>query len=142
MKYQWCRVQWFVGEIGSCQVQRSKKEFALSGSEQNPDFTSAKWKEVIRQRVLSGARATGPVEAFKEHGADFIVADTLDDLVRQMNALTGEGLIDHDHLHAQIAARDHDDVAGFEDARDRLRLDRFGALDLGADSAVTAGFSQ
>ena len=83
-----------------------KKEFALSGSEQNPDFTSGKWKEVIRQRILSGARATDPVEAFKEHGADFIVADTLGQLVTQMNALTGEDLIDAAHLEAQIAARD------------------------------------
>ena len=57
-----------------------KKEFALSGSEQNPDFTSGKWGEVIRQRVLNKA-ATGPVEAFKEKGADFVVADTLEALV-------------------------------------------------------------
>ena len=83
-----------------------KKEFALSGSEQNPDFTSAKWKEVIKQRILSGKRATDPVEAFKEHGEDFVVADTLSELVAGMNALTGEGLIDEDHLSAQIAARD------------------------------------
>lgn len=83
-----------------------KKEFALSGSEQNPDFTSAKWKEVIKQRILSGSRATDPVEAFKEHGADFIVADTLPELVAKMNALTGENLIDEKTLEGQIAARD------------------------------------
>lgn len=83
-----------------------KKEFALSGSEQNPDFTSAKWVEVIKQRILSGKRATDPVEAFKTHGEDFIVADTLEDLVAQMNALTNEPLIDVDHLRDQIAARD------------------------------------
>jgi len=83
-----------------------KKEFALSGSEQNPDFTSAKWKEVIKQRILSGKRATDPVEAFKEHGADFVVADTLPELVAGMNKITGAGLIDETHLKAQIAARD------------------------------------
>ncbi|SFR19690.1 FAD-binding dehydrogenase [Poseidonocella sedimentorum] len=83
-----------------------KKEFALSGSEQNPDFTSGKWSEVIRQRILSGTRATDPVEAFKTHGADFIVADTLDDLVLRMNALTGAPLIDGVSLRRQIAARD------------------------------------
>ncbi|WP_164658039.1 FAD-binding dehydrogenase [Tropicibacter sp. Alg240-R139] len=82
-----------------------KKEFALSGSEQNPDFTSAKWSEVIRQRILSGKKATGPVEAFKEKGEDFVVANTLGDLVRGMNQMGGD-LINEDHLRAQIEARD------------------------------------
>ncbi len=82
-----------------------KKEFALSGSEQNPDFTSGSWKEVIRQRVLSGSKATGPVEAFKEKGEDFVVANTLTELVRGMNHL-GDDLIDEAHLRAQIEARD------------------------------------
>ena len=82
-----------------------KKEFALSGSEQNPDFTSGSWKEVIRQRILSGAKATGSVEAFKKNGEDFVVARTLTELVTGMNQL-GEGLIDETHLRAQIEARD------------------------------------
>lgn len=83
-----------------------KKEFALSGSEQNPDFTSGKWIEVIKQRILSGKRATDPVEAFKDHGEDFVVAPDLGRLVAGMNALTGEGLINEAHLRDQIEARD------------------------------------
>ncbi|MEL6640813.1 MAG: FAD-binding dehydrogenase [Pseudomonadota bacterium] len=83
-----------------------KKEFALSGSEQNPDFTSAKWAEVIKQRVLSGDRATDPVEAFKEHGEDFVVAKTLTELVAGMNKISGEELIDEAKLRGQIEARD------------------------------------
>ncbi|MEL6932903.1 MAG: FAD-binding dehydrogenase [Pseudomonadota bacterium] len=83
-----------------------KKEFALSGSEQNPDFTSGKWGEVIRQRILSGKRATDPVEAFKERGEDFVVAQDLPSLVRGMNQVAGGGLIDEAHLRAQIEARD------------------------------------
>ena len=83
-----------------------KKEFALSGSEQNPDFTSGKWREVIRQRILSGARATDPVEAFKERGEDFVVANDLAGLVRGMNQIAGGNLIDEAKLRAQIAARD------------------------------------
>ncbi len=90
-----------------------KKEFALSGSEQNPDFTSAKWGEVIKQRILSGSRATDPVEAFKEHGEDFVVADTLEDLVAGMNGLTDAPLIDVKDLRAQIAARDSQVNNGF-----------------------------
>ncbi|WP_298359338.1 FAD-binding dehydrogenase [uncultured Litoreibacter sp.] len=83
-----------------------KKEFALSGSEQNPDLTSAKWLEVIKQRVLSGRRATDPVEAFKASGEDFVVADTLSELVSGMNAATGDNLISEPKLRAQIEARD------------------------------------
>lgn len=83
-----------------------KKEFALSGSEQNPDFTSGKWRDVILKRVLTGAKATAPVEAFKAHGADFVVAQDLSALVQGMNAITDAALIDPTHLHAQIAARD------------------------------------
>ena len=82
-----------------------KKEFALSGSEQNPDMTDGGWREVLFQRILTGSRATAPVEAFKEHGEDFIVANTLTELVSGMNQLGG-GLIDESHLRAQIEARD------------------------------------
>lgn len=83
-----------------------KKEFALSGSEQNPDFTSGKWIEVIRQRILSGTRATDPVEAFKERGEDFVVAHDLDTLVRGMNQVAGGNRIELEKLRAQIVARD------------------------------------
>lgn len=81
-----------------------KKEFALSGSEQNPDFTSKKWSEVLKARL--GKRATNEVEAFKEKGEDFVVANSLEELVTGMNKLTKKNLIDHDKLHAQITARD------------------------------------
>ncbi|MEO1557216.1 MAG: FAD-binding dehydrogenase [Pseudomonadota bacterium] len=83
-----------------------KKEFALSGSEQNPDLTSKKWAEVIRQRVLSGKNATGPVEAFKEKGEDFVVANDLTTLVNGMNQIAGGNLIDAIRLRTQIEARD------------------------------------
>ena len=83
-----------------------KKEFALSGSEQNPDFTSKKWSEVIKQRILAGKSATGPVEAFKERGEDFVVANDLSTLVRGMNQIAGGNLIDEDKLRRQIEARD------------------------------------
>ncbi|MBO9411204.1 MULTISPECIES: FAD-binding dehydrogenase [unclassified Ruegeria] len=82
-----------------------KKEFALSGSEQNPDMTEGGWREVLLQRILTGSKATAPVEAFKQHGEDFIVANTLSELVRGMNQM-GDAPIDEDHLRAQIEARD------------------------------------
>ena len=82
-----------------------KKEFALSGSEQNSDFASNKWAEVIRQRVLN-KKATKHVEAFKEHGADFVVAEDLETLIAGMNKLTPKALLNVDHIREQIAARD------------------------------------
>jgi predicted oxidoreductase len=82
-----------------------EKEFALSGSEQNPDLTGKDIRKVL-SRVRPGAPA--PVEAFKNKGADFVVADTLPDLVTGMNKLTDEPLIDLADLHCQIAARDRE----------------------------------
>ncbi|GKX35074.1 MAG: FAD-binding dehydrogenase [Rhizobiaceae bacterium MnEN-MB40S] len=82
-----------------------EKEFALSGSEQNPDLTGKSVRQVL-QRVKKGAPP--PVEAFKEKGEDFIVRDTLEALVEGMNALTGDALIDHDRLKAQIEMRDRE----------------------------------
>jgi predicted oxidoreductase len=80
-----------------------EKEFALSGSEQNPDLTGKSVRKVL-SRVLPGAPP--PVEAFKQKGADFVVAPTLPELVRGMNAVTDEPLIDLAALEAQIVARD------------------------------------
>ena len=83
-----------------------EKEFALSGSEQNPDITGRDMKQVLMGRIGSGAPA--PVEAFKEHGADFVVERDLPALVRGMNALTAEPLIDRAALEAEITARDRE----------------------------------
>ncbi len=82
-----------------------EKEFALSGSEQNPDLTG-KDVPLLLKRVRGGA--PGPVEAFKRHGADFVVADDLAALARGMNELTGDGLIDADELTRVVAARDRE----------------------------------
>jgi len=82
-----------------------EKEFALSGSEQNPDITNRDRKAFLKGRVL-GKGAPPPVEAFKTRGADFVVADDLDSLVAKMNALTEEATLDVTTIRAQIEARD------------------------------------
>ncbi|MGW9332675.1 FAD-binding dehydrogenase [Bosea sp. NPDC055594] len=81
------------------------KEFALSGSEQNPDLTGRSWRQVI-QRARAGMPS--PVQAFLDEGEDFIVESDFSRLVARMNALGGAGLIDEAHLRAQIEARDRD----------------------------------
>ena len=80
------------------------KEFALSGSEQNPDVTNRDRKLLLRTRLGHGASA--PIEAFKDHGADFVIADNLAGLVTGMNRLTEEPLLDYRHLRRQIEERD------------------------------------
>ncbi len=86
-----------------------KKEFALSGSEQNPDLTAGRWGAVLKARLGAGGKAPAPVEAFKDKGEDFITAGTLEDLVAGMNRLAaamGDPLLDPAALRAQIEARD------------------------------------
>lgn len=83
-----------------------EKEFALSGSEQNPDLTSKKWIEVIKARLGKGA--TAQVEAFKQKGEDFVVRDDLESLVSGMNQITGGSLVDYQKLKSQIEAGDRE----------------------------------
>ncbi|GID30620.1 FAD-binding dehydrogenase [Paractinoplanes brasiliensis] len=82
-----------------------EKEFALSGSEQNPDLTGRSVRQVLG-RVRGGAPA--PVEAFKRNGADFVVAGDLDELVKGMNALTPAPLLDPASVRRTIVARDRE----------------------------------
>jgi predicted oxidoreductase len=83
-----------------------RKEFGLSGSEQNPDITNRDKREFIRQRILNKA-APDPVEAHKRHGEDFVIADRLEDLVARMSELAPDAPpLDAAAVRAQIAARD------------------------------------
>ncbi len=82
-----------------------KKEFALSGSEQNPDFAQKDWGRVLRERLLN-KKATPAVEAFKEKGEDFVIAPDLDGLLRGMAQVGGGDLLDADQVRAEVAARD------------------------------------
>ena len=82
-----------------------EKEFALSGSEQNPDLTG-KDIGLLLQRVRKGA--PGPVEAFTKRGADFVVAETLDQLLAGMQAISPEVAIDAGRVRLEIEARDRE----------------------------------
>ena len=81
-----------------------EKEFSLSGSEQNPDFTGKSWRQVLR-RATSGIPA--PVQAFMDKGEDFIVERDLARLVERMNALAGgEPLLTVAGIAHEMTARD------------------------------------
>ncbi|HXR43868.1 MAG TPA: FAD-binding dehydrogenase, partial [Pseudolysinimonas sp.] len=93
-----------------------EKEFALSGSEQNPDLTGKSVLELLRQRLGKGA--TGPVEAFKAQGPDFVVADSLDDLFAGMRRLSPDVELDTLNIKHELEARDRElDNAFAKDAQ-------------------------
>lgn len=82
------------------------KEFALSGSEQNPDITGKDIRATIRTRVASGPPP--PVKAFMNKGADFVVRSDLRSLIEGMNGLTDEPLLDAAEVERQVIERDRE----------------------------------
>lgn len=82
-----------------------EKEFALSGSEQNPDLTNKSIGDVLK-RIMPGPPA--PIQAFKNHGEDFVIANDLRELVDGMNKLAGNDLLDFMKIKEQILARDRE----------------------------------
>jgi hypothetical protein len=112
-----------------------EKEFALSGSEQNPDITARDRRAFLRERLLSKG-APAPVKAFTRRGADFVVGRTLEELVARMNGLTDAPLLDPARIREQIEARDRQiahpygkdaQVQGIRNAR-RYLGDRLGRV--------------
>jgi len=80
-----------------------QKEFALSGSEQNPDLTGKKWSQVLA-RASKGVPA--PIKAFMDKGEDFIVERDLARLVSRMNELAGAPLLKFEDVEREIVDRD------------------------------------
>lgn len=79
------------------------KEFALSGSEQNPDLTGRSVRGVLGRATTDMPE---PVRAFLDRGEDFVQAASIRELVGRMNALTAEPLLDAAHIERQIVERD------------------------------------
>lgn len=88
-----------------------KKEFALSGREQNPDITNRSLKSTLKR--IFNKNAPAPVEAFKEKGEDFLVAEDLATLVEKMNLLVGNNLLDYEKIKRQIENRDRETENNF-----------------------------
>jgi predicted oxidoreductase len=82
-----------------------EKEFALSGSEQNPDLTGRSVRGLLGRM---GPGAPGPVEAFKQRGVDFVVEIELASLVAGMNRVAGSELLDPGRVRTVIEARDRE----------------------------------
>ena len=83
-----------------------EKEFALSGSEQNPDLTGKDVPLLLKSRLAKGP--TGPVQAFLDEGEDFIVENDLDTLLEQLRGSPGGELLDLERVRQEIVARDRE----------------------------------
>lgn len=83
-----------------------EKEFTLSGSEQNPDLTGKNVPLLVKSRLGKGA--AGPVQAFLDHGADFVVRNDLDSLIDGMRALPGGDVLDGHRVRLEVEARDRE----------------------------------
>ena len=81
------------------------KEYALSGSEQNPDLTGRSVRQVLG-RVRTDVPA--PVQRFVDAGADVVRAGTVEELVAGMNALAGVDLVDPVAVRELVEARDRE----------------------------------
>lgn len=92
---------WFVTSL-----RIIEKEFALSGSEQNPDLTGKDVALLLRSRLAKGP--TGPVQSFLDEGEDFIVEDTLEALLARMAAAPGGEHLDIDRVRDEVEARDRE----------------------------------
>ncbi|MFB9775099.1 FAD-binding dehydrogenase [Brevibacterium otitidis] len=86
------------------------KEFALSGSEQNPDLTG---RSVRRLAGRLGSGPPRPVADFLRHGEDFLTAATVPELVDQMARLEPAHALDAAAIGEVIAARDAQLANGF-----------------------------
>lgn len=83
-----------------------RREFALSGSEQNPDLTG---KSLRLTLARAGRSVQRPVQRFMDRGADFVVRSDLGALVDAMNTLVGadvEPQVDHVTLERELRDRD------------------------------------
>ena len=88
-----------------------RKEFALSGSEQNPDLTGKSLRGVLGRAT---ADVPGPVQKFLDHGEDFLTAGSVPELVAAMNELAKSStdgkapVLSAESVLAELQARDRE----------------------------------
>jgi uncharacterized protein len=95
-------------------------EFSLSGSAHNPDLTERSLRLLLERPV---PRPTGPVRGFMDRSPEFVQADRLSDLVRGMNALTGDDLVDEEPLRRQVVAYDRQIALGYRNDAQLVAID-------------------
>lgn len=88
------------------------KEFIFSGSEQNPDLTIKKVKNLL-SKIGPGTHPA--IQNFMDHGEDWVIADDLGELVDGMNRVVGPDApqIEVEKLRGIIENRDSQADNGF-----------------------------
>lgn len=107
----------------SWQILNSKiarKEFAISGSEHNQAIRDKRMLKFVFQTLFTGNMKL--VDKIAERCEDFVVADTLPELIDKMNALTGEKHVEYKFV--EEAAKSYDrqiSLAPHERTDDQIR---------------------
>jgi predicted oxidoreductase len=92
-KYSWLVCNWKI----------AKRELDVSGSQHNPHLRERRPLRFVLGVLLGKPRL---VNHFLEGSPDFVGADSLLELARKMNVVTGEAVIDPDVLAAEIGRYD------------------------------------
>jgi len=79
------------------------KEFAISGAEHNPHIRDSRTLPFLKETLLGNHRLVRQMQEESDH---FIVADTLPELVEQMNALGDDDFVQLDNVAQAIATFD------------------------------------
>ncbi len=79
-------------------------EFSLSGSDQNPDIAARSVRMLAKNRL--GGKLQPPVRALLQAGIDFVTAPAVPELVKAMNGLVGEDLVDADVVARTVRLHD------------------------------------
>ena len=80
------------------------REFAISGAEHNPHIRDSRTFSFLRETLLGNHRLVRQMQEESDH---FIVADTLAELVQQMNALDGDDFVKLNNVECVV--REFDD---------------------------------
>jgi len=75
------------------------KELAISGSQHNPSIRDKKFLQLLKELLFGNKKL---LQQLEDESDDFIVADNLDDLVKQMNQKTDQPYINNQILKQQI----------------------------------------
>lgn len=91
--YSWQVLNWRI----------AAKEFAISGAEHNPHIRDSRTFSFLRETLLGNHRLVRQMQEESDH---FIVADTLTEMVEQMNALNGDELVEFDKVARAVHSFD------------------------------------
>ncbi len=85
------------------------KEFAISGASHNIMIRDRRMPTLLKELIFGNHRL---IKQMQKEAEEFIVAESLPELVKEMNRITPEVFIDNKHLQQQVASYDAIIAAG------------------------------